>query len=126
MKNSTKQTLRFLTYSQLTLLPSLLFAQDLSKLIIFVEQFGRIVAILFPIVFGLAFLFFMWGVAVFILNSGDPKLLEDGKQRLIWGSIGMVVIISIYGIVLFINDAIGIQPVRTAPFPCPPGNIGGC
>lgn len=46
----------------------------------------------------LALLYFVWGIASFMwsLGGGDR---EKGKKHLIWGSIGMVIVLSVWGIV---------------------------
>lgn len=69
-----------------------------------------IINLLIPVVFGLAILFFFWGVAQFILHSDQEDAREDGKQRMLWGVVALFVIASIYGILGFIGDSIGIKP----------------
>lgn len=73
---------------------------------------GAIVKLLIPIVFGLALLFFFWGLAQFILNAGDEKTREDGKQRMLWGIVAMFVLASIWGIIGFLAGMLGI-PANT-------------
>ena len=63
-----------------------------------------------PIVFGIALIFFFWGVAQFILHSGKQEELEQGKQKMLWGIIALFVIVSIYGILAFMSSATGIAP----------------
>ncbi|MFZ2522465.1 MAG: hypothetical protein WAX44_00850 [Minisyncoccia bacterium] len=113
-----KKNLKFLIYAPQLLFPVFIFAQSLAVVRTLVTEFGNIVRLLIPIVFGLAFMFFMWGVATFILNAGDTKLREEGKQRMIWGVVGMFVIMSIFGIVAFINTALGIPQTG-----CPIGSM---
>ncbi len=116
-----KKNLKFIIYSQQLFFPVFIFAQSLQVVRTLVEELGSIVQIAIPIIFGLALMFFIWGVATFILNAGDSKLREEGKQRMIWGIVGMFVIMSIFGIVAFINTALGI-PAR-----CPFGGYSpGC
>jgi len=67
---------------------------------------GNVIGLLIPLAFGLSVLFFFWGVAKFILTSGDPKAKQQGKNIMVWGVIAIFVISSIWGIVGFINTAI--------------------
>lgn len=61
--------------------------------------------VLVPLIFSIAFIVFLWGVAqFFIISAGDEKKREEGKKFLLWGIIGFFVMFSVWGIVnLFIN-----------------------
>jgi hypothetical protein len=61
-----------------------------------------------PIVFGLALVYFFWGMAQFILHAGEPKTHEEGKSKMIWGIIALFVMVSIYGILNWISSTTGI------------------
>lgn len=61
------------------------------------------------IIFGLALIYFFWGGTRFILNAGDAKTREDGKSKMLWGVITLAVMISIYGIINWLNGVFGIQ-----------------
>lgn len=71
---------------------------------------GRILGQIVPIVFGLALIFFFWGLAQFILKSGDPKNHEEGRNKMIWGVVVLFVMISIYGIINGLGNLINIHP----------------
>jgi len=62
------------------------------------------------ILFALAMAFFFWGLAQFILKSGDVKLREEGKNRMVWGILALFVMASIYGILAFVGNLVGINP----------------
>ena len=58
--------------------------------------------ILFPIIqliAAAAVLYFVWGIALFIIKIDDPAGKENGKRHLLFGTIGMAVVFSAYGIV---------------------------
>ena len=61
------------------------------------------------IVVGLAFVFFFWGIAQFILNAADSKARADGRQKMIWGVIALFVLFSVYGLIRFIAANLGID-----------------
>lgn len=63
---------------------------------------GKIVPIIdgsiVPLLYALAFLFFIIGVARFFFASGEESR-EKGKQFAFWGIIGFVVLFSVWGLV---------------------------
>jgi len=68
-----------------------------------------------PVIFGLAMIYFFWGVSQFILHAGDAKTRDDGKQKMIWGVVALFVMFSIWGIFRFIGDALGIKCTTATP-----------
>lgn len=68
---------------------------------------GAINDYLVPILFAIAFIVFLWGVyKYFILGAADEKSRTDGKQFVLWGIIGFVVISSVWGIVNIVKGTI--------------------
>jgi len=60
----------------------------------------------------LSTLYFFWGLVVFM--SKIEGKIEEGKRRMIWGIVALVVMSSIFGIVRFLNVAFyGIDSVST-------------
>lgn len=58
-------------------------------------------AIINPIlalIFAAALLYFLWGGFVFITSASDVKGREEGRQHMLWGVIGMVIMISVFSI----------------------------
>ena len=75
---------------------------------------------LIPVVIGLTLLVFIWGLAKFILASGDEKKIDDGKSLMFWGIIGLFVMVSVWGIVnivygSFFPGNIGIPLLKETP-----------
>jgi hypothetical protein len=62
---------------------------------------------LYELVVGLAIVYFMYGVAKFIYDINDPEKKTTGKQHLLWGSIGLFIILSVGGILPLINGILG-------------------
>jgi hypothetical protein len=54
------------------------------------------------------FFFFVWGLVQFLwtLNQGGEP--EEGKQHMIWGVVGMVIMFSVIGIIALINNTFGL------------------
>jgi hypothetical protein len=96
---------KFLTLTAVALVPAISFAQNDAEGVL--ERFGNLIDIVTPIVFSLALLFFFWGLATFILKSGEEKDL--GKQRMIWGLVALFVMFSVWGILRFAQESLGLD-----------------
>lgn len=72
---------------------------------------GRIsTEILNPIIalmFAIAMAIFIWGVLKYIWNPDNEQARESGRKSMMWGIIGMVIMVSVFGIVRFIISSIG-------------------
>ncbi len=60
------------------------------------------------ILFALALMMFLWGVAMFIFNASDDAKRSEGKKHIIWGLVGMTIMISVTGIISVVEGLIGI------------------
>lgn len=65
-----------------------------------------IVVAIIPLIFALAFMFFMWGVMKFIMASDSTKR-EEGKKFIIAGLIGLFVMTSLWGIITIVGNTLG-------------------
>lgn len=54
----------------------------------------------------LAFLYFFWGMALFVLNSNDQKKRQEGRDHMMWGVIGLFIVFSVWGILNFVDLSI--------------------
>jgi len=70
---------------------------------------GNIVAPIVEFVFVLAILIFIWGILGFFKGAEDASARETGKQHILWGVIGIGIMISVYGIIRLVYDTIGIS-----------------
>jgi len=76
------------------------------------DQFlGRVYsAILDPFIlllFAVALVVFLWGVMGFVQNSEDPAARKDGISHIIWGTFGMFIMLSFWGLLNFIQGTVG-------------------
>jgi amino acid transporter len=77
---------------------------------------------LIPIAFALAVLFFFWGVALYVLKSGEQK--DEGKKIMVWGVIALFVMTSVWGLVRFIQREL-LPNTSFNALPVPTLNTGG-
>ena len=65
-----------------------------------------------------AVLLFVWGVVIFIANANDEKARTEGKQRMVWGIVGLFIIVSMWGIVALLQSTFtfgGDAPAQYSP-----------
>jgi hypothetical protein len=104
-------------YGVLFSLPAFAFAADFTPLYDMLAFIGVAIKSLIPIVFGLALVYFFWGLAMYIRAAGDPKKANEGKSIMVYGVIAIAVMISVYGIVAFLQDIFGITQNGSLPVP---------
>lgn len=63
-----------------------------------------------PLLFSAALAIFIFGVVKFIGNS-DSKEKEKGRDFMIWGIVGLFVMISVWGLVNVLNATFGVRNV---------------
>ncbi|MDP2705289.1 MAG: hypothetical protein U1D31_00150 [Patescibacteria group bacterium] len=66
-----------------------------------------IMGLLYPALVALALLVFFWGLAKFMSGGGNEQSVEDGKKLMLWGIIGLFVLVSMWGIVRILVDSFG-------------------
>lgn len=54
------------------------------------------------LVFTAGFFLFVWGLVQFLWNL-DEGSHEEGKRHMIWGIVGMFVMVSVWGIIMLLN-----------------------
>lgn len=74
--------------------------------------------ILVPVLFAIAFLVFLYGIAkAYIFSTGDEEAVKQGHKLLLWGVIGFVVMISLWGIVNVVANTFGLGGAFAPPTP---------
>ncbi len=119
-----------ITSLALVLTPSFAFAA-LTGIKGLLGDVGELVRTATVVVAGIALLVFFWGLVKFILKvGGDAKAVEDGRKLMIWGVVAIFVMVSIWGLIGFIQRQLGIldtaSPAASVPsIPVTPGFPGG-
>ena len=60
------------------------------------------------VVFSLGVLLFMWGLVEFIAQPDNTDAHTKGIQHMIWGTVGMFIMVSVHGIIAFIENTFGL------------------
>ncbi len=59
--------------------------------------------------FAVAFLFFFWGIFSFVASQDDSSARDKGKEHMKWGLIGLIIMISVFGIINLILNTFGLR-----------------
>ena len=62
------------------------------------------------LMFGAALAYFLYGVVEFLANQANSGEVGTGRQHMLWGIIGMFIMISVFGIMHLIEHTLGISP----------------
>ena len=105
MKKNIILALAFLT-------PVVTFAQGFDQqgtLTTYITQVLNFInTTLVPLVFALAFLFFLWGIfKYFFFGAEDEGKREEGRNLMLWAVIAFVLMVSIWGIVNLVSQGLG-------------------
>ncbi len=75
-------------------------------------------SILVPMLFAISFIVFLYGIAqAYIFSRGDMTKVEEGHKLLLWGIIGFVVMISLWGLVNVVANTFGLHGVSAPQTP---------
>ncbi len=96
----------FAGMASLYVLPLFVFAQSVDSLM---TDVTRWITRLIPIVIALALLYFLWGVAKFVLAAGKEDARTEAKQMMLWGIIALFVMVSVWGLVEFLGNTFGVD-----------------
>ena len=73
-----------------------------------------------PVLIAIAFITFLWGVyKYFILGAASDTERATGRQFVLWGIIGLVIILTVWGLVAIVGGTLGLQLGGAAPFKPP-------
>jgi hypothetical protein len=111
-----KKILSYAALPSLLLIPFVASAAIFGKVDTFFKDAGGLINdILIPILLAIAFLVFIVGIVQYFLLAGKDNAdgQEKGKSLILWGIIGFVLIVSIWGIVNLLAGGLGFDKVKT-------------
>ncbi len=82
---------------------------SLGNVVILIQQVGKVVGLITPIIFALAIIYFFWGLAKFVLAAGDDEARSQGKKIMLWGVVALFVMVSVYGLIKFLGNALDVE-----------------
>lgn len=82
-------------------------------------QIGDILNFLVPVLIALAVVIFIWGVITYVVG-GDEEAKKKGRERMIWGIIGIAVIVALWGLVRILTRTFNVDNPENINFPTTP------
>lgn len=79
-----------------------------SPLIFKINEF--IINPIISFLFIAAFFLFLWGLFQFLWKIDDEEANKAGKQHMLWGVVGLFIMVGVFGIMNLILDSFGITP----------------
>lgn len=103
--------------------PALALATGYDARMVAINLISIINGVLVPLIFAVAFIVFLYGVMKkYVLSSGDSTGVEEGHKLILWGIIGFVVMISLWGIVNIVSNTFLLQGLPPS-LPYSPGGV---
>lgn len=96
------------------LLPFIASAADLNTIL---STISGLVTTLTQIAMAVAFLVFLYGVIKFITAGGDEEKRKGAKNLIIYGLIGLFVMVAVWGLVAVLASTFGITTGGTTNIP---------
>jgi hypothetical protein len=72
------------------------------------KWFSGILSLAVPIIIALAVVWFIWGVFMYAI-AGDEEAKGKAKGHIIWGIIGLAIMVSVWGLVGFLTSTFSLN-----------------
>jgi uncharacterized membrane protein len=76
------------------------YASIIGKLVEFLDE------TIVPILIGLTVVYFLYGVMKFVKSAGDQKARDEAKNTIMYGLIGLAVMVTVWGLVAIIANSL--------------------
>ncbi|MFT5360216.1 MAG: hypothetical protein ACI88L_000703 [Candidatus Paceibacteria bacterium] len=102
--------------------PAFAFAQSNQGLVSILDSnIAPLLNAIIPILITVGVIYFIWGIVQYVI-ADDEKAKEAGKNRMLWGLIGLFVIVTFWGLITVIGNTLGIDAgvppvIEINPFP---------
>jgi hypothetical protein len=87
-------------------------------------RIGQLFNSIVPVLIALGVLYFVWGVIQFVM-AGDEEAKTAGRDRIVFGVVGLAVIIGVWGLVNFLRNTFGLNNNTNVQLPTVPVVIPG-
>jgi mannose/fructose/N-acetylgalactosamine-specific phosphotransferase system component IID len=94
-------------------------AQTGGTLIGMLCRIGQILNAIVPVLIALAVVWFVWGVIAYLIGD-DEEAKKRGRNRIIFGIIGLVVIVGLWGLVNLLSNTFGLSNQGNEQLPTVP------
>ena len=80
---------------------------------------SEILNAIIPVLIALGVVYFVWGVITYVISS-DEEAKKAGRNRIIYGIIGLAVIIGLWGLVNILKNTFGLGNIQNINYPTVP------
>lgn len=92
------------------------YAADFTYVNTLIGALGDVINYLLPLVVTLGLIYFFWNCILLIRAEGDEDRAEY-RSSILWSLIALFVMVSVWGLVFFINTALGLSTGGMVPLP---------
>ena len=64
---------------------------------------------LIPFLVVVAVFIIIWGAFQFVVSAGDPEKRKEGRDKILWGIVGVVVMLTVWGLVNILRNTFDIS-----------------
>src|SRR3989344_6062776 len=82
-------------------------------------KFNEILGAILPFLIALGVVYFVWGVITYVI-SDEEEAKQKGRTRMIYGIIGLVVIVGMWGLVRIVTNTFGLNNTTNINYPTVP------
>lgn len=86
-----------------------------------ITKFKSIFDIIIPLLITLGLIYFLWGVAQYVIKQDDEEGQKGARQMMFYGIIALFVIVSVWGLVAILNTTLNIEQGGAPERPHVPG-----
>jgi predicted membrane channel-forming protein YqfA (hemolysin III family) len=87
-------------------------------------KISSILNLIIPVIIVLGVVYFVWGIVTYVI-ADDEEAKKAGTQRMIYGIIGLVVIVGMWGLVRIVMNTFGLNNNQQGIYtPCVAGTPG--
>ncbi|MES3032100.1 MAG: pilin [Patescibacteria group bacterium] len=82
-------------------------------------KIAEILSAILPVLVALGVVYFVWGVISYVVG-GDEEAKKKGREKIIYGIIGLAVILSVWGLVRILTNTFGLTNRQQITLPTAP------
>lgn len=61
------------------------------------------------VIFAAALVYFLYGLMIFLFGAGEESVRTEGKRHMLWGVVGMLVMVSVFSILGLVLHTFGVE-----------------
>lgn len=80
-----------------------------------IEYILSLIKLLIPILVGVAFLVFFWGLSKFVIGADNDQEVKKGKEFMLWGILALFILLSVRSILSILSNELDFGGAKTIP-----------